>query len=184
MANVESDSAPKVMKKTLSRYAVGMSPPPKPASVEDLKKSDSDEEYGRLVEDPDIKDPKALKKSLSKYGVSPVLVKKLSQEKMRTSGDSDDEYGRLENDPDLSARLLLKKTLSKYGGVEATVMVVPDKKGDSDEEFGPLEPEVLDNPIDRKSISKFGSFQKKPVIVDPRADSPVEYGNLEKDDEV
>ena len=53
------------------------------------------------------------------------------------------------------------------------------KSGDSDEEFGPVMPDKLDGPIDQsRSLSKYGSFVKKPVIVNPRADSDDEYDGV------
>lgn len=128
------------LKKTLSKYMTGTLTPPRVGSLQNMReRTESDEDYGKVVEDPELKRP-LVKKTLSKYGISNEIVKKLSTTGL-SGGDSDEEYGKVVADPELEPK--------------------------------------LDGPIIRRSLSRYGSYQQKPVIENPRSDSDDEYGQLD-----
>lgn len=108
--------------------------------------ADSDEEYGKIVEDKELKHP-IIKKTLSKYGVSNEIVKKLSS---RDDGDSDEEYGKPIQDPDLvpipeklQRPIVQTRSLSRYGSITIQKPTIENPRGDSDDEYGAVEEDFI-----------------------------------------
>lgn len=110
---------------------------------------DSDEEYGNIVEDKELKHP-IIKKTLSKYGVSNDIVKKLSVQN-NSDGDSDDEeYGKPVKDPELvpipdklQHPIVQTRSLSRYGSITIQKPIIENPRSDSDDEYGTLVEEEL-----------------------------------------
>lgn len=105
---------------------------------------DSDDEYGKIVEDKELERP-VLKKTLSKYGVSNEIVKKLSAQ-MNPGNESDEEYDEPLTDPELVPipeklqHPIVPRSLSKFGTINNVQRrVIENPCGDSDDEYGKIE---------------------------------------------
>lgn len=132
------NARPHVKKAGISKFAETQAP-----SSSNGSGGDSDDEYGKIVQDKELQRP-IIKKSLSKFGVSNEIVKKLSVQH-NSDLDSDDEYGNPNGEPTiipipekLQHPIVQTRSLSRYGSITIQKPVIENPCGDSDEEYGTL----------------------------------------------
>ncbi len=165
------DAPIRVMKKTLSKYAV----------VVKETEENSEEEYGSI--DPTYATERKAKKSLSKF--QPTVAEETGEK--NDGHDSDEDYGEMKPE---EFNKVVKKSLSKH--VPNTEIVVKptveevQKMEASDEEYGDdIDTDYIPKRVIKKSLSRYAVQQGDVVVVssvkpqvDPRiaADSDEEYG--------